>query len=216
MAEEGLQRIRLKDDFYRDGFYKALIAWLALLFVIILLLGLSLYIALTKPAPVDFAADNEWRILPSVPLDVPYLSQADLLQWVSDTLSRVFTYDFVNYNQQASKNMYFFTNNGWEAFTTILPQYVNSNTMFNAKGFLSAYPAGAPKIIQSGLLNGVYLWRIQMPINLNYSSLQTTSQLQLSAEISVVRISTLNNLHGVAIDTISVTKGVGVMPQINA
>ena len=66
MAGEELQVVRLRDDFYRDGFYKVLFALATIIIAILSMVALSVYIYVTKPAPVNFSADNEWRILPPV------------------------------------------------------------------------------------------------------------------------------------------------------
>src|SRR5688572_30035886 len=93
--------IQLKNDFYRDGFYKVLLALGLILIAIFLLVALSLYLHFSKPEPVDFSVGTEFRVLQPVPTDQPYLSTADLLQWVSQTLPKVFSYDFVSYSAQS-------------------------------------------------------------------------------------------------------------------
>ncbi len=88
MAVETYEVVNLKDDFYRDGFIKALAFFFVLLLALMLLISITVYLAITKPEPVYFATDTEWRVLPPVPLDQPYLSDADLLQWVASVLQQ--------------------------------------------------------------------------------------------------------------------------------
>ncbi|EKD72306.1 MAG: IcmL protein [uncultured bacterium] len=215
MAEEELQLIRLRDDFYRDGFYKALSAFLVLLGAIILLISTSIYLFVSKPLPVRFATGDEFRILPLVPVDQPYLKQPDLIQWSSDVLPSVFTFDFVNYNQQLNTASHYFTANGWKSFLDQLKMYADYNNIVSSKLFINANAAGAPFILNQGLIQGVYGWWIQMPINLGYSSSVKINTVPLVIQALVVRVSTQNNLSGVGIEKIIVLKGGGDQIRIN-
>ncbi len=210
MAGEELQSISLKDDFYRDGYYRALAAGCVLLVAIALLISTSLYLQLSKPHPIEFATGDEFRTLSPVSVDQPYLSQPDLIQWVSEALPKVFTFDFINYNKELSTYPEYFTANGWKNYLDQLKMYADYNATIAGKLFISAAADGAPFILNQGLLpNSVYGWLIQMPLNLSYSSVVKGGSQQLVMQILVERIPTLNNLSGVAIEKITVTKGTG-------
>ncbi|HSW69646.1 MAG TPA: DotI/IcmL/TraM family protein [Gammaproteobacteria bacterium] len=210
MAGEDLQLISLKDDFYRDGYYKALIAIGILLGAIALLVSTSIYLQLSKPPPVAFKTGDEFRTLLPVPVTEPYLSQPNLIQWVSEALPRAFTLDFINYNEEVKSASQYFTVNGWKNFLDQLKMYAEYNTTMAGKLFITAVPGGAPFIINQGLLpSNSYGWLVQMPINLGYSSVNKGNSLLLIMQALVVRIPTTNNLTGVAIEKITVTKGAG-------
>lgn len=206
MAGEELQIIYLRDDFYRDGFYKALLAVLVLLAAIVLLTSVSVYLVVTKPAPVEFSADNEWRVLPPVPLDLPYLTQPDLLQWISNVLPTVFGFDFVNYAQQIKNDTQYFTVDGWKKMSGLLANYADYNVVQTSKLFINAVLTGAPYILNQGLLQGRYGWWVQVPIDINYNGVLKNNTQSLVLQVLIVRIPTLNNLSGVAIDNIIVSK----------
>ena len=212
MAGEEAQLIRLKDDFYRDGFYGALAALGIVLVAICLLVALSIYLIWSKPAPVIFATGNDFRILPLVPVDQSYIKQPDLIQWVSNAVPAAFTYDFSTYQQDLNKSMQYFTENGWKNFAAVLNLYANGDNIQTNKIFINAEPAGAPIIQNEGLLkeeglNGVYGWWIQMPLNLSYSNGSKTSVTPLVVQVLVVRVPTVNNIDGVAIEKVVVAKG---------
>lgn len=200
MAGEELQVVRLRDDFYRDGFYKVLIALVTMMTAIGFLIALSLYLYLAKPAPVNFSADNEWRLLPPIPVDQVYLNPADLVQWVSETLPSAFTFDFVNYTRQLKEKAQYFTPNGWKKYLDHVNVYANYNSIDKAKQFLNSNPTGAPTITNQGLLNGRYAWWVQMPMDLNYITAERKYTVSIVLQVLVVRVPTLNNLYGVGID----------------
>lgn len=214
MAGEELQLIRLKDDFYRDGFYIAFAALSAVLLAILLLIATSIYIMWSKPAPIVFTTENDFRIVPLVPVDRSYIKTPDLIQWVSNVVPVTFTYNFTTYSQMLNSNMSYFTDNGWKNFATVLDTYANADNIQTNKLFVNAAPAGAPIIQNEGLLrepglSGVYGWWIQMPLNLSYSNGNRTNAVPLVVQVLVVRVSTLNNIAGVAIEKMVVTKGSG-------
>lgn len=209
MAGAELQIVRLKNDFYRDGFYKILIT-LAMIVIAIVLLGVvSFYLYLAKPQPVIFSAGTEWRLLPDVPLDQPYLKVPDLLQWVSNVLPQSFNYDFINYKNQMIDRAQYYTDAGWKKFLDQVNQYVNNNAIQNFKQFINGTADAAPFILNQGMISGRYGWWIQMPIKVDTYGLNGLTSTLLVVQALVVRISTLNNLNGVAIDNVIVSKGEG-------
>ncbi len=215
MAEDELNIVRLRNDFYRDGFYKVIIALAVVSSAILLLLMTSFYLFFKKPSPVIFTTDNEWRIFPPVPLNQPYLTTADLLQWASGVLPKAFTYDFTNYQKEIKLLEQYFTPDGWAKMQEALNTFANPDTMQSAKLFISGTPSGAPVIINQGILSDKYSWWVQMPMVINYSSVDRSYNINLVVQILVVRVSTLNNLLGIAIDNVIVSKDQGGKAQAN-
>lgn len=207
MAEETLHVVRLKQDFYRDGFYRVLIIFVMMMVVLILLIGSTCYLFFVKPDPVYFSVDKEGRTLPPVAVDQPYLKTPDLMQWISVTLPAVFTYDFIHYNDQLKQMPSYFTEEGWKRFLDQINVYANATTVQTNKLFINASPTSAPFILNQGLLLGKYAWWIQMPFSLHTINYKASNTLFLVAQILVVRVPTLNNLMGVAIDNVIISRG---------
>jgi intracellular multiplication protein IcmL len=205
MAADKIQTIRLRNDFYRDGFQKALLALGIILTAIILLIATSIYLMMTKPSPIYFRTGEEWRVLPSVPVEEPYLKPSDLVQWVSQALPDSFEYDFIDYMTEIKVHQRYFTTDGWQKFTDILNRYANYNKIMKDKLFVMAFPEGAPFILNQGILAGKYAWWVQMPLNVSYSSLGRAYNEELLFQVLVVRVPTLNNLYGVGIDNIVIS-----------
>ena len=206
MAEEELQLVRLRQEFYRDSFLKVLISIGLVLTTIAVVASLSVYLFITKPSPVFFSTDNEWRILPPVSVDQPYLSNPDLLQWVGQALPAAFTYDFLNYNSQQQEVTQYFTSKGWQNLLGQLNNYhIDANSLQKAKMFVNATLTGAPFILNQGVLpEGKYAWRVQIPMNVSYSNGVPDRSLVVIA--LVVRVSTLDYLDGVGIEDLNITE----------
>jgi intracellular multiplication protein IcmL len=208
MVSEELQIVRLRNDFYRDGFRKVSLAVVIIAGAIIILIASNLYLHFSKPEPVYFSTGDEWRVLSPVPLTQPYLSNADVTQWVSDTLPSVFKYDFVNYAKQLKNNEAFFTANGWKNFSDMLNNTFNiGNSVLNSKSFVNSSAYAAPFILNQGLLGEKYAWQIQIPVNISYSGAPISSANRIvTFKLLVVRVPTTNNLDGVAIEDVTIAK----------
>jgi intracellular multiplication protein IcmL len=213
MAEEELQIVRLRNDFYRDGFYKIFIALTMMAFAIFLLIAASFSMYLEKPSPVVFYTDTEGRVFSPVPLDQTYISTADLLQWASSVLPKAFSYDFMNYTNQLDSLEQYFTQTGFKKLTDTLATYANPKTVVDSKLFIQATPTAAPTIFNQGLITqgnlaGRYGWWVQMPLDILYSNAEKIYTTPVIIKALVVRISIQNDLSGVAIEDIVISKPV--------
>lgn len=202
MADEAAEVVRIQDHFYRDGFNKTLIAFGVLSAAIVLLLSTSIYLVVTKPAPVVFATGKDWRMLPPVSLDQPFLKTPDLLQWVSEMVGDIFTFDFIRYANQLNSYKHFFTDAGWKKFQELLNVRINSEMVQSRKWFVSASAAGAPFVLKQGVLLGKYSWWVQIPLKINYSGSTGSNSVALTVQFLVVRAGTLDDINGVIIDDI--------------
>lgn len=209
MDEESQVIIRLKSDFYRDGFARAFFAFVLILFVILSMLVLIVGFIVTKPKPLVFATDSDWRVVAPIPVTQAYPATADLIQWVTDVIPSSFSVDFFNYSEEMKQSEKVFTADGWKKFLIQSDSYIGQKVVIDNQVFVTANPAGAPFILNQGILNGSYSWWIQMPLNLSYSGADNNATIPLILQILVVRTSTLNDLRGVQIGNIIVRKGTG-------
>lgn len=205
MAEE-LTVIQNRDDFYRDSFVKVIIIIIGIILSIGMIIGLSIYLYLQKPPPVSFNVYKDWRVQQDIPLREPYLSNPDLLQWVANTLQKVFVFDFLHYNDQLKSYSAYFTTNGFKVFQNQLNNYANYNNVQNYKLFVNGAAAGAPIILNQNPISGRYGWWVQMPISISSVSYNRANTQTLTLQVLIVRVSTMDNLNGVAIDNVIVQK----------
>lgn len=209
MAEEELTTVTLHNNFYHDRFSRVLFILGIMIIAAGLLLAASLYLFLSKPAPVYFSTGQEWRVTPDVALDQPHLENADLLQWVSNALPSLFNLDFLNYTQQLNSSTHYFTDDGWKKFLAQLGTITTYDQIQKDRLFLGGSGGGAPFILNQGVLTGRYSWWVQMPVDISYSSFSGHSTTSVTIKALVVRSSTLTNIDGVLIDNIIVSKGGG-------
>jgi len=114
-------------------------------------------------------------------------------------VTSLYTYDFVNYQKTFQSNQQYFTPDGWKAFLNQIQQSRNLQTVQDKKLVVRAAPSGAPVITNSGVLDGHYSWRIQVPIVVTYTSLSQQFNENLLITLTVQRMSTLDSKYGVGI-----------------
>jgi hypothetical protein len=204
MAAEEMTVVELQDRFYRDSVSKLMIAYIAIVIMICSMTGILIYVYLDNPPPIFFSVDNEMRVQAAVPLDKPYLSDSDLMQWIAEVLPKALIYDFNYYDKQIDKAKQYFTNNGWTAFSNQLNIYANYNTVQANKLFVTAQITAAPYKLNSGVLedSDKFGWWVQIPLTIKYDGYRPQPDKKVTFQVLIVRVSTLNNLVGVAIDNI--------------
>jgi intracellular multiplication protein IcmL len=205
MANDALETVRLRNNFYRDNYRKVVTALLMALVAIVALVLVISYMMTHRPSPTYFATTAKGRIIPLVPLSVPTMNTEGLLQWATEAAMSAYTFNFINYRQQLQSSRQYFTPNGWNGFMKGLYDSGNLKAVISKKLIVNAVPGGAPVIINEGTLNGRYIWKIQMPMLVTYHSANETFHNTWMVNMTVTRISTLDSVRGVGVDQINYT-----------
>lgn len=199
MANDALTTVTLRNDFYRDGQRKMMVILLLSFISNVLMASLLAYLLTHPPAPKYFATSINGRITPLFALNEPNQSDSAVLQWANQAAVAAFTYNFVNYRTELQASSGFFTSEGWTQFLTALEESNNLDAVRAKKLIVSAVATSAPIILQKGVLNGRYSWRVQMPMLVTYQSASEFSQQRNVVTILISRISTLNSPRGIGI-----------------
>lgn len=199
MAEDALAAVTLRNNFYRDGQRKIVLALIVSMLTNLIMISLLVYIITHPPAPRYFATSINGRITPLFALEEPNQSDSAVLQWANQAAIAAFTYNFVNYREELQASSGFFTAEGWTQFLTALQESNNLDAVKAKKLVVSAVATRAPIILQKGVLNGRYSWRVQMPILVTYQSASEFSQQNNVVTMLITRVSTLNSPRGIGI-----------------
>ncbi|KTC91031.1 type IVB secretion system apparatus protein IcmL/DotI [Fluoribacter dumoffii] len=209
MAEDALTVVALRNKFYKDSQRKIILALLVALVVNIILAALLVYMITHPPAPKYFATSINGRITPLFPLNEPNQSDPAVLQWANQAAIAAFSYNFVNYRDELQAASGFFTPEGWDQFLNALQQSNNLDAVKAKKLIVSAVATRAPIILQKGVLNGNFSWRVQMPILVTYQSASEFTQQNNVVTMLITRISTLNSPRGIGISQFVVGPATG-------
>jgi len=199
MAYDALETVKLRNNFYRDSYRLTVLILFFSVLANIALAGVVVYLESNKPTPKYFATTRGGSLIKMVPLNEPYMQSSELLNWVSNAVTSLYTYDFLNYRKTFQSNQSYFTPQGWRAFLDQIDQSRNLKTVQAKKLVVSAAPGGAPVITNQGVMNGVYSWRIQVPIIVTYQSLSEQFNQKLLITVTIQRRSTLDSEYGIGI-----------------
>lgn len=135
-------------------------------------------------------------------LNFPILTQAAILSWSTTAVTEIMTFNFADYNQRISLFSDRFLPESWGKFIEALLQQDTINKFKHFNLVLTAAPSAPPVIVSEGPdeETGVYQWVVQVPVILNYvTNNNKSSRSRQVVELTLVRVSTLENPYGIAI-----------------
>lgn len=191
---------RIRFHWYRDGF-RVLLRLLAGSLVLNLFLGYAAWHFYHYQAPPKyFATTRDGRLFPLTPLDQPFLSHADVLQWAVGAFVDANDYTFQNYRQalQAACNEHF-TRDGCASYRDALKRTGNLEAIKERRLIVNGQVTEAPIVREHGTRNGRYYWKVQLiGIVTTESTAQRATQRQ-AVDLLIERAPTLTHQRGVAI-----------------
>jgi intracellular multiplication protein IcmL len=199
--EGGAELVRFRNDFYRDEYRNkaAILRYGAGALLASILLNGALGWALVHKKPVYFAATNDGRILPLVALSRPAMEDRSVMSWATNVAISAYSYDFVNWRKALSGLSPDFTKEGFASFIGSLKSSGNLKLVEDNRMVASAVPISAGVVIAKGLLKGVYVWKIQVPILVTYQAARSSVSQNLLVTLLVVRRSVLSHPKGLAV-----------------
>ena len=199
--EGGTELVRFRNDFYRDEYRNkaAILRYGAGALLASVLLNGALGWALVHKRPVYFAATSDGRILPLVALSRPAMEDRAVVSWATEVATSAYSYDFVNWRSALSGLSPDFTKEGFGSFIGSLHHSGNLKLVSDNRMVASAVPTEAGVIVAKGLLKGVYVWKIQVPILVTYQAAKSSVSQNLLVTLLVVRRSVLSHPKGLAV-----------------
>ena len=173
--------------FYKKLSSRLLVAMLAML-VLVFTLALALVYMVNQAVHGKreyFAVDSATgRMIPMPPLGTPYVSEGALLARVSECVTQVNSYNYVDWQtrlQEAKQNC--FTDDGWNTFAEAMNRSGTVRLVREGKQIVSANTTGAAVIVKHGERRGIYSWEIQVPIQVTYQGGQAGRNVQASKQL---------------------------------
>lgn len=197
---EGLTIILMRNAFYRDNYKRALFAVFILFCINVLLLGAILHRYLNPPAPQYFATNPQYQIIKWHPLSDPVVDDNYVLQWVTTAVRQSFSLDFIHWRQQLQSASINFTPAGWHWFLSAFKQSGDLDTLVKLSMVSDAVVTGSPVIEKKAVLNGRFVWEVQMPMMITYTSVKKTIRQPLKITLLVERVSVVDSPYRIAIN----------------
>ena len=174
MKIDRLELVKLRNNFYRDGFRR--ISFVLLLSVIInFILIISLLVAGKKelPPPLYFASSADGSLAKLQPLKNAVYNKKQISSWISKVVPSLLELDFLNYRTQLDRSQKYFTPFGWSQFQDSFQTQLNQ--IKKQKLSASGVVTGAPVVTKELYLKGVYSWYVQVPIMITFEGAKGAS-----------------------------------------
>lgn len=206
-----LERVILRNNFYRDNYRRLVLICLGLIILSICLIFWGFYERNKQPAAQYFATTFDGKLIPLIPLSQPGITDNALLQWITEAAVASYSFNYVNYRKALQDSRIYFTKTGYEYFLKALSDSNNMNAVQSKKMIVSAIPTGAPVILKKGVYNdgarAIYTWEVQLPMEIDFRSATDLIKQQVSLNMRVVRVPTLESPQGVGIATYVLSEG---------
>jgi len=195
-----IELVRVRNQFYRTNYRRMVKLVLLLLLIIAALVATICYMEITRPAPIYFATQRDGAIIQIIPLSQPYLNNQEVVDFATQAAVAAYSYDFKAFRQQLQTNVRpYFTGPAWTDFIKKLDESGTINAVRTRQLVVSATVLGKPAIIQEGLIDNQYAWKVQLPLRIILQNADESFQEILEVDMIIKRISTLVNPAGVGI-----------------
>lgn len=202
IEQGGLTLILLRNAFYRDNYRRALFVLSVLVLINTILFVSIVYRYLHPQEPQYFATNPQYQLIKWRPLSDPDVSDRYVLQWVANAVQQAFALDYIHWRSQLQNASVNFTPNGWSWFIKALTSSGDLETLTKLNMVSNIEVTGAPRILNSSVLQGRYVWQVQLPMMITYTNptMPKTINLPLKVVLMVVRVPVQDNPHHIAIN----------------
>lgn len=178
-----------------------LVVWLALSVVALAVALVIAIVFVTKTHHEVIAATPDGRLIPIVPLDKPYVSDARVLGYVDECARMVFSHDFLHWRTTLQGSKTCFTEKGGDAVEEALAPWVKD--IVDRELTMSVSLSDTPVIAKRGEFGGTFAWRVQAPISLFRRGTKVSDTPRpFVLHVVVRRVGLDQNPRGIAIDSL--------------
>lgn len=130
---------------------------------------------LLRPKQTYYVDPPEGQTREVFPLTEPNVTPTSLVNWVTQAVTSAYTLDFYNYQDNIDSLKQYFTFDGYDNYLTALNNSGTLKKIITDKLIVSAVAINTAVILQEGMMNNIYSWKVQIPLLLNYQGASTTS-----------------------------------------
>lgn len=195
----GLELVRFRNYFYRDGYRNCMGALLMSLAMNLILLTLTTILFFSKTPPVYFATQTDGSLIAIQPLDMPMIDQEALITWATRAAVASYSFNFLDWQNDLQNAQQYFTSSGFNNFVDALKASGNLDTVVAKRLVVQATVVDVPRIVQQGIIKGRYAWKIQIPMLVKYMSASEELRQPILVTMLVARVPTTQKPQGIAI-----------------
>jgi len=200
VQSDGLTMVLLRNEFYRDNYQRARLALILAVLLNVFLFISVVYKYLNPPEPQYFPTNRQYQMIQWHPMSDPIYDNNTILQWTAEAVRQAFSLDFIHWRSQLQAASDNFTPSGWQWFLDALKKSGNLKSLVNLNMVSDATVTGSPVIQLQEVLNGRYIWEIELPVMVSFTNVQRTINMPLKVTVVVVRVPVETNKQRIAIN----------------
>ena len=203
-TERIVATLMIRDDYQYVRFNYAVRIWMALLVILAISLVGNVAMMTGHDRYRYVMTDPTGKLLKLVPLSEPNMADDAVAKWAVDAVTRIYTFDFLNYRSQFGYAQQVLTGIGWDGFQKSMEESGNFRAVTENRYVTTAVPNGPAAVRVIGQVAGGdgsvrYVWQVTFPMLITYrSGTQNTSQ-DLLIHATVVRMPEFINYQGLGI-----------------
>lgn len=188
-----------RDALARERYEFLLRTIYALIAALALSVAANVYLG-TRPVEYRyFTTDPQGAIREITALNRPIQSVDEVLNWTTQVVTKAHSLSFANYAQQLADIRPSFTDAGWRGYEQAMQRVDFIGRLATGQYVTTAVPRSAPVVVAQGLVDGVYAWRLQIPILVTFESASSRTSQSIDVEVTVVRRPETENPRGLGI-----------------
>ena len=196
--------ILLRERYRRDDIYHAIRLSVGLAVVVTFMSVVACVLLLRGPVYKYVMVDPVGRIINMVPLEQPNMTDAAVLAWAVDSVTKVYTFDFANYRRQFQAAQTMLTQVGYYGFEKALRESGNFVAVRENRYVTTAVPNGPARMVASGPVTNAlgetrWSWVVEFPMLITYRSSKQSTTQDLIAKVTLVRLPEYVNRAGIGI-----------------
>lgn len=182
----------------------SLLALLSLICAVLAIISAFSIIKIKTP-PQYIQLTDDGRVFPLTPLTKSNVSDGDIVNFASDSVKWINTYDYRNWRDQLQVQSHRFTETGWKEYLDLLVSRDTISAIENRKMVVSTNFT-APVIIEKqgpvAEKGNRYTWIVKVPADINYYPADNSGQILTQSGVVtlyIVRVPLATHQRGYAI-----------------
>lgn len=189
-----VETIKNRAKFYKDGETSAKRINHMLAAGLVISILFSVVVVAAPPAERYIPMGPGCAVQEIIPLDKPYLTTADVIEYAADTAIGSYTFSAANFSRDLGSTKKRFTPEGWSEWNDAITANGVLNYVVRHAAMVTAYTSDeAPVVVNEGL--GIasgnyadrYAWEVKVPFRVTYLSANNKVPQQLEARVIVIR-----------------------------
>jgi len=208
-AEKITNLIYERNKFYFFCYRNMIFVFILIILCIFALLFLIYYINFNYQSIIYFSTDRKGRLLENTSLEVPVLTDSEIISWANKAVSKIYNFNYINTELKFQNNYKLFTPLGYiNTFNALVNTGKNVATINAINLVVKGEACKGTKIVSQGIERYMgtetYTWRLEIPLVARYLNANQEFTSRPKVSLIIRRLPFILALDGIAISSLIV------------